>query len=737
MILALLLAAAVPDFAQIHAIFTARCTGCHSESARQGGLSLETHAGALKTVTPGNSASSTLMARIGGGKPPVMPLGGQPLSPAEIAAIGAWIDGGAPGPAASRSTGEARSWQPTLALRAPALPPGAEAHPLDRLLRVYLGPQGELAETTDALLLRRTYFDLWGLPPTPEQAAAWAADPSPEKHAALIARLLESKQRYAAHWISFWNDLLRNDPGVVYHGDRKSITSWLQNALESNMPYDRFVQALLNPREKNDPEGFLIGVNWRGDINASQKPVMQAAQNTAQVFLGINLKCNSCHDSFINQWKLKDAYGLASFFSDEPLAIYRCDAPVGQMAQAKFLYPELGGVASDAPLEVKRAQAAKLFTMPENGRTPRTLVNRIWRELFGRGLVEPVDDMDAEPWSADILDWLAADFVAHGWDIQHLLTRIMTSRAYRLASDGAAPGAPYRFRGPVPRRLSAEQFADTVSAITGQWRLQIPRGAGKASYARDWEIKSTALGRALGRPIRDQVFTERQTQPTTLQALELVNGSTLASTLERGSRRLLGELDPAPAPLADSGAINSQTVTIDVPVRGRKKLWLLLEDVDSYDPGRVKAGWAEAAFDQGGPLPGPHTAIAFKEQAGRPALEAKLGTTMIVDVPRGATRFTATVGVDASSLSSDINPRVRFFVFGAQPDPAQLYAVEGDPPVAFTPVKKKQLLDRVYRHALGRPPTALERKLAGKLDAEVLEDTLWAIFLSPEFQFIR
>src|SRR5213075_3466516 len=102
-------------------------------------------------------------------------------------------------------------------------------------------------------------------------------------------------------------------------------------ALESNLPYNRFVGKLLNPAAPQDPDGFLIGVNWRGEVNASQTPAMQAAQNTAQVFLGVNLKCNSCHDSFISKWKLKDAYALATYFSPDPkLELFRCDAATGQ-----------------------------------------------------------------------------------------------------------------------------------------------------------------------------------------------------------------------------------------------------------------------------------------------------------------------------------------------------------------------------------------------------------------------
>ncbi len=190
---------------------------------------------------------------------------------------------------------------------------------------------------------RRAYLDLWGLLPLPSQLEEFVNRKDPDKRARLIESLLANDRNYTEHWISFWNDLLRNDEGVNYAGTRKSITPWLYDALRTNMPYDRFVQKLLNPVAPDDPSGFLLGVNWRGDISASQSPTMQAAQNSAQDFLGVNLKCNSCHDSFISKWKLKDAYGLAAFFSDaDQLELVRCDNRTGQYTGAQFLYPELG-----------------------------------------------------------------------------------------------------------------------------------------------------------------------------------------------------------------------------------------------------------------------------------------------------------------------------------------------------------------------------------------------------------
>ena len=160
-----------------------------------------------------------------------------------------------------------------------------------------------------------------------------------------------------------------------YAGSRKTITEWLLASLKSNRPYDQFVNRLLNPVEPTDPDGFLVGVNWRGDINASQTPAMQAAQNSAQVFLGVNLKCNSCHDSFISKWKLKDAYSLAAYFAADPkLEMYRCDATTGQFAEPAFLYPELNRTAPSSALNDRHATAAAIFTDPRNGRDRKSVV---------------------------------------------------------------------------------------------------------------------------------------------------------------------------------------------------------------------------------------------------------------------------------------------------------------------------------------------------------------------------
>merc|ERR1712023_582787 len=140
-------------------------------------------------------------------------------------------------------------------------------------------------------------------------------------------------------------------------------------------------------------EGFIKGIKWRGEVNSSQTLEIQFAQNVSQVFLGINMKCASCHDSFIDRWTLEEAYSLAAIFSERPLEINRCDKPTGKMATPKWIFPELGEVDAGADKKGRLQQLAALMTHPENGRFSRTLVNRIWHRLMGRGIVHPVDAM--------------------------------------------------------------------------------------------------------------------------------------------------------------------------------------------------------------------------------------------------------------------------------------------------------------------------------------------------------
>ena len=402
----------------------------------------------------------------------------------------------------------------------------------------------------DAAFARRVFLDVIGLLPPPRELEAFVNDPAPDKRARLVRRLLDDRRAYADHWLTFWNDLLRNDyAGTGYiDGGRKQITGWLYRSLLDNKPYDQFVRELISPTPES--EGFIKGIKWRGRVNASQVREIQFSQNVSQVFFGINMKCASCHDSFIDRWKLDDAYGLAAVIAEEPLEIARCDKPTGKTAVPKFLWPELGTIDAAQPREKRLERLAGLVTHPDNGRFPRTIVNRIWQRLMGRGIVHPVDVMANEPWSEDLLDYLATYLVDHGYDLKALIEHIVDSRAYQsspaVASEGDSADG-YVFRGPAVKRMTAEQFLDAVWLVTGtapakaDATVQPPceATAPEHRFVRAALVKSDELMRSLGRPNREQVVTTRSDVLTTLEALDLSNGQVFDDILARGAADLL------------------------------------------------------------------------------------------------------------------------------------------------------------------------------------------------------
>ncbi len=468
------------DFdAQIKPIFQARCLNCHAKGKYKGGLSLETREATLKggesgpAVEVGKSAESLLVELVAGLDPDRrMPDKGDPLTKEEVGLIRAWVDQGAPWPD-STSFGFRKA---PLAPRNPAVPdaPGLE-NPIDRFIARHQSSQkvpADWSTVPDRVFARRASLDLVGLVPSPEQLDALEKDKRPDRHARFVDSLLADRVDYADHWLTFWNDALRNSyrgTGFI-DGGRATITKWLYKSLLDNTPYDKFVHDLISPVPGS--EGFAKGIVWRGVVNASQVPPVQAAQNVTQVFLGTNLKCASCHDSFVNHWKLTDSYALASVFAEKPLELHRCDQATGKTSGVGFIYPELGTIDPSAPKAERMKQLADLLIKPEDGRFARTIVNRLWAQLMGRGIVEPLDDMDQAAWDQDLLDWLASDFVAHGHDLKHTLALIASSKAYRLKSQGLADPADrsaFVFRGPLTRRMTAEQFADALSTVTGVW----------------------------------------------------------------------------------------------------------------------------------------------------------------------------------------------------------------------------------------------------------------------------
>ena len=465
------------DFArEIKPLLEASCVQCHGRGKDKGGLSLETRESFLRggdtgaAALPGDSSHSLIVRLVSGVDPEnQMPKKGKKWTPQQVGLLRAWIDQGVPW---DKSITFARPEPENLRVRRPGVAVAAGANPVDAILATYFMNNGVAAREVvpDEVFARRAYLDAIGLLPTGQQLDAFLADSRPDKREQLVRALLADRRGYADHWLTFWNDLLRNDyrgTGFI-DGGRRQISGWLYAALLNDEPYDQFVAHLIDPDKTS--EGFARGIIWRGTVNASQLPPMQAAQNISQVFMGVNLKCASCHDSFVNDWTLADAYGLAAVYADGPLELVHCDKPTDKTAGPRFIYPQIGTIDPKLERRERLARLAQIVTGKADGRLSRTIVNRLWQRLLGRGLVEPVDDMDRAAWSPELLDGLAEDLVTHQCDLKRSIEVILTSRAYQMASfEPPADQKQYVFRGPLPRRLTAEQFCDAISSFSDDW----------------------------------------------------------------------------------------------------------------------------------------------------------------------------------------------------------------------------------------------------------------------------
>ncbi len=537
----------------VKSILAHSCYECHGKGKTKGGLSMMSRAELLKggkngaVIAPGKSAESAMIKRLLSKDPDeMMPPEGDRLSEEQVAVLKRWIDQGLVWDELTPEQLAARRPQNVTPRRVAA--PAGEGNPIDRILAGYF-KANKVAPShlvDNRAFARRLYLDLVGLPPTPEELETFLKDTQPDKRAQLVARLLADEQRYADHWMTFWQDHLRD--GLLDLGSTdivRPISPWLLHALKTNRPYDQMVRELVNPTipkdyasldsnlptqddakglekevkpDEADSFGFIQGL--RGGLEkprGDQRWEVQAVQNISQVFLGSNLKCATCHDSFIDYWTMKDTWGLASVYADKPLEVIRCEMPQGVHPQPSFLFSEVGRIDPSATPAVRRKQLAELVTSPKNGRFSRTIVNRIWCRLMGRGIIDPVDDMDNAPFDADLMDYLATEFVDGGYDLRKLIGLIVSSNAYQMpANDPGKSGSSGKdlavaFNGPLLRRMTGEQFTDSSYALQGK-------------AERIWKQNGGRILEILGRPDRRTVTTSRNSKSSPMQALELLNG---------------------------------------------------------------------------------------------------------------------------------------------------------------------------------------------------------------------
>lgn len=538
-----------------------QCFRCHGEK-EQSGLRLNSREHALAmgeselpAVVPGDPDASEMIVRI---RDRDMPPTDEGLSDQQIATLEQWVKDGAVWP------------------NPPIDPTAVVTVPL----------------VDDASFLRRAYLDTVGVGPKADEARKFLASDDPDKRSRLVERLLDD-QRYADHWVSFWMDLLAENPTLL----NQSLNStgpfrwYLYESLRDGKPLDRMVTELLLMRG-SPHEGGSAGFAMAGE---NDSPMAAKGHIVASAFLGIELQCARCHDSPYHSTTQEDLYSVAAMLNRKSLtppktsrvpdaffagigreSLIRVTLKPDVQVQPKWPFASFTGIEDGPHIDVlmldphdSRERLAALITSPENHRFAQVVVNHLWNRLLGAGIVQPVNDWEGKaPSHPELLRWLADQLVAHEYDLKVVLNQIMASQAYQRQAIGRNQQAAAEqrfFNAPDPRRLAGEQIVDSLFAASG-----LPMDTGDLTFVHDgaepisarqtlgaprraWmfaglnnERDRPSLSLPRAQPIADvleafgwtgtrqQPIAQRETEPNLLQPGILANG-TLSMSLTRAS----------------------------------------------------------------------------------------------------------------------------------------------------------------------------------------------------------
>jgi hypothetical protein len=411
-----------------------------------------------------------------------------------------------------------------------------------------LGPVGL---SSDEEFVRRVYLDLIGTLPTVDEVRSFLGDHGGDKRTKLIDALL-GRPEYVDYWALKWSDLLRAHRRSLGEKGLASFSSWLKQRLRENAPIDQITRELITA------EGNLYTSGPVAYYFVDKTPE-ELAETTAQIFCGIRLTCARCHHHPFEVWGQEDYYALASFFTgvsrkdNKEQGMFGGAQGIKFAAAAPLKHPKSGVELSprafgwQPPAEgnsgdIRRPLAAWL-TGPDNPRFARTVINRYWGYLLGRGLVHPIDDLSTTnpPVFPSVLDALTADFVAHKHDLKHLLRTIANSRVYQLASDiePAMDAEGKYFTRRIPFRLPAEALLDAVNQASGTREAFANLPAGMRAIALpDSNVDSYFLT-TFGRPRRTSTCEcDRMNRLDLSQVLHLANGEAIHSKVTAAGGRV-------------------------------------------------------------------------------------------------------------------------------------------------------------------------------------------------------
>jgi hypothetical protein len=407
-------------------------------------------------------------------------------------------------------------------------------------------PASEPAD--DATFLRRVTIDIAGRLPTLEESEKFLADADPNKRDNLVARLVDSTD-YADYFANKWSAILRNkregggdkSPTFAFH-------DWIRDSLHENKPYDQFVREILAATgdiHDNPP------VTWYREV----KDQTAQMEDTAQLFLGLRIQCARCHHHPFEKWSQQDYYGFSAFFAqvgrkrpdtkvqNAPERIFhrRGTAQARNPKTGKEVKPTgLGSPSLTIPEdEDPRHHLVDWMAAKDNPFFAKALVNRYWKHFFGRGLVDPEDDMRVTNPACNpaLLDALAQDFIAHSFDLKHLVRTICNSQTYQLS---ALPNEFNRddkqnFSRYYPKRLNAEVLLDAIDQVTGS-KTQF---GGLPADTRAVQLPDNGFNTyfltVFGKPESSSACEcERSSEANLAQSLHLLNSSEVQGKLTGG-----------------------------------------------------------------------------------------------------------------------------------------------------------------------------------------------------------
>ncbi len=397
---------------------------------------------------------------------------------------------------------------------------------------------------SDEEFLRRVFIDITGTLPTPEERAAFLADEQPDKRARIIDELLERKE-FVDIWVMKWAELLqvRTIPNRVTKKPMLRYYGWLREKIAGNTPIDQMVRELLASKGGTFSSPAT-------NYYQTETETLKVAENVAQVFLGMRIQCAQCHNHPFDRWTMDDYYSFAAFFSqigrkksDDPreTVVYNKGGgevkhPVGgRVMPPKFL----GGAVPDVKGKDRREVLAAWLASPDNPWFATNLANIVWAHFFGRGIIDPVDDVRVSnpPVNGPLLEELGKRFTSYNYDFRQLVRDICNSRTYQLSTVTNETNASdhSNFAHAELRRMRAEVLLDCITQVTSTNNKfpGLPVGA-RAVHVADGNT-STYFLTTFGRAKRATVCScEVKMEPNLSQALHLINGETTNQKIRQG-----------------------------------------------------------------------------------------------------------------------------------------------------------------------------------------------------------